>query len=85
MTFEVDASQLACTNLAREMAVEPARVDVFLGFDSADRAVEGSFEVIGKPRVVPGDHYTMLQPPNLPELARDLRAGLDQADPGGAE
>ncbi|MEV0396635.1 amino acid adenylation domain-containing protein, partial [Polymorphospora rubra] len=36
-------------------------------------------------RVVPGDHYTMLQPPNLPELARDLRAGLDQADPGGAE
>ncbi|BCJ70074.1 hypothetical protein Prubr_70950 [Polymorphospora rubra] len=32
-------------------------------------------------RVVPGDHYTMLQPPNLPELARDLRAGLDQADP----
>ncbi|MEV0729600.1 amino acid adenylation domain-containing protein [Polymorphospora sp. NPDC050346] len=36
-------------------------------------------------RTVPGDHYTMLQPPNLPELARALRAGLDQADPGGAE
>ena len=53
VTFEVDASQLAYTNLARQIAVEPARVDVFVGFDSDDRSLEGSFEVTGAPRARP--------------------------------
>ena len=47
VTFAVDASQLAYTNLARQIAVEPARVDVFVGFDSDDRSLEGSFHVTG--------------------------------------
>ena len=41
VTFAVDASQLAYTNLARQVAVEPARVDVFVGFDSDDRSLAG--------------------------------------------
>jgi beta-glucosidase len=60
VTFEVDASQLAYTNLAREVAVEPARVDVFLGFDSDDRAVAGSFEVTGAPRLIDGAERSFL-------------------------
>ena len=60
VTFEVDASQLAYTNLAREIAVEPARVDLFVGFDSDDRSLEGSFHVTGAPRVVPGAERSFL-------------------------
>jgi beta-glucosidase len=60
VTFEVDASQLAYTNLAREIAVEPARVDVFVGFDSDDRSLQGSFQVIGGPRVVAGEERSFL-------------------------
>ena len=41
VTFSVDASQLAYTNLARQVAVEPARVDLFVGFDSDDRSLGG--------------------------------------------
>ncbi|MGP2440405.1 glycoside hydrolase family 3 N-terminal domain-containing protein [Streptomyces sp. JW3] len=52
VTFEVAAAQLGYTNLARNFAVEPAGVDFFLGFDSDDRRVEGSFEVTGKARVL---------------------------------
>lgn len=54
VTFEVDASQLAYTNLDREIAVEPALVYLFIGFDSDDRALEGSFEVVGESRAVAG-------------------------------
>jgi beta-glucosidase len=60
VTFEVDASQLAYTNLARDIAVEPAHVDVFVGLDSDDRALEGSFEVTGAARVVPGAQRSFL-------------------------
>jgi thioesterase domain-containing protein len=34
-------------------------------------------------RMVPGNHYTMLQPPHLPVLAKTLRVFLDQTF-GGA-
>ena len=37
MTFRVAATQLGYTNLARDFAVEPARVDVYLGLDAHDR------------------------------------------------
>ena len=60
VTFAVDASQLAYTNLAREMAVEPARVDVFVGLNSDDRSLEGSFEVTGAPRLVIGAERSFL-------------------------
>ena len=52
VVFEVDASQLAYTNSARTVAVEPARVDVFVGLDAHDRALKGHFAVVGAPRVV---------------------------------
>lgn len=60
VTFEVDATQLAYTNLAREIAVEAARVDAYIGFDSDDRALQGSFEVAGAPRVVSGAERAFL-------------------------
>ncbi|MDX2913198.1 glycoside hydrolase family 3 N-terminal domain-containing protein [Streptomyces griseiscabiei] len=52
VTFEVRAAQLGHTGAARDFAVEPARVDFFLGFDSDDRRVEGAFEVLGRARVL---------------------------------
>ena len=57
ITFEVDSSQLAYTNLARELVIDPhayADLDVFAGFDSNDRSPEGSFEVTGEPRSITG-------------------------------
>ena len=60
VTFEVDASQLAYTNVERDIAVEPAQVDLFVGLDSDDRALEGSFQVVGEPRVVPGAERSFL-------------------------
>ncbi|XVQ09388.1 glycoside hydrolase family 3 N-terminal domain-containing protein [Spirillospora sp. CA-255316] len=50
--FELAAAQLGYTNSAREFAVEPARVDYFMGLDSDDRRLEGSFEMTGKARVL---------------------------------
>ncbi|MGW1272331.1 fibronectin type III-like domain-contianing protein [Streptomyces sp. NPDC002491] len=50
VAFDLAASQLGHTNAARAFAVEPARVDFFLGFDSDDRRVEGSFDLVGDPR-----------------------------------
>ena len=60
LTFEVDASQLAYTNLAREVAVEPAPIDAFVGFDSDDRSLVGSFEITGSPRLVSGAKRSFL-------------------------
>ncbi|XVV10125.1 glycoside hydrolase family 3 N-terminal domain-containing protein [Actinoplanes sp. CA-131856] len=60
VTFEVDASQLAYTNLAREVAVEPAPVDVFVGLDSNDRSLTGAFAVRGPERVVAGPDRSFL-------------------------
>ena len=65
VTFAVDASQLACTNLARQIAVEPARVDVFVGFDSDDRSLAGAFHVTGAPRIVPGTERSFLSTVSL--------------------
>ncbi|MDX3798261.1 glycoside hydrolase family 3 N-terminal domain-containing protein [Streptomyces sp. AK04-3B] len=52
LTFRLAAAQLGYTNVGRDFAVEPARVDFFLGLDSDDRRVEGSFDLVGKPRVL---------------------------------
>lgn len=60
VTFEVDASLLAYTNLARDLAVEPGRVDLFIGLDSDDRALEGSFEIAGATRIVHGAERSYL-------------------------
>jgi hypothetical protein len=73
VTFEVDASQLA-TNLAREIAVEPARVDVFIGLDSDNRSLEGSFEVTGAPRVVPGEERSFLSTAVVAPVEADHRS-----------
>ncbi len=65
VTFAVDASQLAYTNMAREIAAEPARVDVFIGLDSDDRSLVGSFQMLGNPRVVRGAERSFLSTTNL--------------------
>lgn len=50
LRFEVDATQLAYTNLTYEFAVEPASVDLFVGLDSEDRRLPRSFRLVGEPR-----------------------------------
>ncbi|MEV4016848.1 glycoside hydrolase family 3 N-terminal domain-containing protein [Nonomuraea angiospora] len=52
VTFRVAATQLGYTNLARDFAVEPARVDCFVGFAADDRRLEGSFDVGGEARTL---------------------------------
>ena len=48
------AAQLGYTNVAHEFAVEPASVEVLLGFNSDDRRLQESFALVGKPRVLAG-------------------------------
>jgi beta-glucosidase-like glycosyl hydrolase len=60
ITFSLAAAQLAYTNAAMEVAVEPARVEFFLGLDSGDRRLEGAFEVTGKPRVLTSSERVFL-------------------------
>ncbi|TCC36394.1 glycoside hydrolase family 3 N-terminal domain-containing protein [Kribbella speibonae] len=52
VTFTIAATQLGYTNLVHDFAVEPARVDYFLGFDSDDQRLQGHFELVGEPRVL---------------------------------
>jgi beta-glucosidase len=52
MTFRVSATQLGYTNVARDFAVEPARVEVYLGLDAHDRQLEGNFKLTGAPRIL---------------------------------
>jgi len=52
VTFLVAATQLGHTNAERVFAVEPACVDYFIGLDSADRRVSGSFELVGPARAL---------------------------------
>jgi len=60
VTFTVDATQLGYTNVSRDFAVEPAQVDCFVGFDSADRRLQASFQVTGQPRVITSADRTFL-------------------------
>ncbi|MEV7631840.1 glycoside hydrolase family 3 N-terminal domain-containing protein [Microbacterium sp. NPDC089318] len=68
ITFTVDATQLGYTNIARDFAVEPARVDVFVGLDADDRALEGAFEVAGEPRVLTAAERTFLTSVTVSEV-----------------
>jgi beta-glucosidase-like glycosyl hydrolase len=52
VTFRLAAAQLGHTNARHVFAVEPARVDYFIGLDSADRRLSGSFELIGPARAL---------------------------------
>jgi beta-glucosidase-like glycosyl hydrolase len=52
VTFRLAAAQLGCTNLARDFVVAPASVGFFLGLNSDDRRLEGSFDLVGEPRVL---------------------------------
>jgi len=69
--FTVDATQLGYTNLARDFAVEPARVDCFVGFDSDDHRLQGSFQVTGHARVVPSADRTFLTEVRIDEAVAD--------------
>jgi beta-glucosidase len=52
VTYRVAAAQLGYTNLAHDFAVEPATVNVLLGFDSDNHALSGTFELTGRPRIL---------------------------------
>jgi len=60
VAFTLEASQLGYTNAAREFAVEPANVEFFVGLDSDDRRLAGSFEVTGKPRPLTSSERSFL-------------------------
>ncbi|MFD5128928.1 glycoside hydrolase family 3 N-terminal domain-containing protein [Streptomyces olindensis] len=60
VTFRVAAAQLGHTNMARDFAVEPGTVPYFLGFDSDDRRLEGSFALTGKPRLLTSPERSFL-------------------------
>jgi len=80
VTFTLNASQLAYTNLARQVAVEPAQVDVFVGFDSDDKSLEGSFRVTGAAKVVPAADRSFLSTASAePAGVRDLPAISNQS------
>jgi beta-glucosidase len=68
ISFRVAASQLGYTNLARDFAVEPARVDLFIGLDAHDRALEGSFEVTGESRRLASAERTFLSDVTVTDL-----------------
>ena len=52
VTFRVDATQLAYTNLAREFAVEAAPLDLYVGFGADDRQAEAAITMSGPSRVI---------------------------------
>ncbi|MEU9348554.1 glycoside hydrolase family 3 N-terminal domain-containing protein [Streptomyces sp. NPDC048278] len=60
VTFYLEAAQLGHTNVARDFAVEPAHVEYFLGFDSDDRRLTGSFDLIGEPRILTSQERSFL-------------------------
>ncbi len=68
ITFTLDATQLGYTNMARDFAVEPAQVDVFVGLDADHRALSGSFAVIGETRVLTASERTYLTAVSLEEV-----------------
>jgi Glycosyl hydrolase family 3 C-terminal domain/Fibronectin type III-like domain len=60
IAFHVAATQLGATNVARDFAVEPAKVGYFLGFDSDDHRLQGKLELVGKPRVLASSERSFL-------------------------
>ncbi|MYS53541.1 beta-glucosidase, partial [Streptomyces sp. SID6013] len=60
VTFHLAAAQLGHTGRARDFTVEPGRVGFFLGLDSEDRRVEGSFDLVGGNRVLTSDERAFL-------------------------
>ncbi|MCZ0997502.1 glycoside hydrolase family 3 C-terminal domain-containing protein [Streptomyces mirabilis] len=68
VTFRVAAAQLGHTNMAREFAVEPGSVPYFLGFDSDDRRLEGSYTVTGKPRLLTSPERSFLSETQIDQV-----------------
>ncbi len=52
MTFGVSADQFAFSGLDHRVAVEPNRVDLFVGTSSDDHRLEGSVHVVGERRIL---------------------------------
>lgn len=50
--FEVDATQLAVTGIDMRLAVDPATIEIIVGFDAADEAVRTSTVMEGERQVV---------------------------------
>jgi len=69
ITFRIAATQLGYTNLARDFAVEPARIDVFVGLDAHDRQLEGAFQVVGEPRILTSAERSFLSEVVVSETA----------------
>lgn len=55
VTFSLAAGQLGYTNINYDFVVDPGNVDVHLGFDADDRAVEASIPLVGPSRPLRSD------------------------------
>ncbi|WP_432995502.1 glycoside hydrolase family 3 N-terminal domain-containing protein [Dactylosporangium sp. CA-233914] len=70
VSFQVAAAQLGYTNMARNFAVEPARVDLFVGLDAHDRRLEGSFQLIGPARLLTSAERSFLSEALVSDVER---------------
>ncbi|MFJ4166904.1 glycoside hydrolase family 3 N-terminal domain-containing protein [Microbacterium sp. NPDC089698] len=77
VTFTVHAEQLAFTNLTHDFAIEPSKVDWFLGFDSDNARAEGAFEVEGTTRLLTSADRVFFAEVRLDEASTPLTPAGD--------
>lgn len=75
VSFDVDATMFGYTNMARNFAVEPAKVDLFVGLHSDDYQLKGSFNLTGPARVLTSADRTFLARTSItaPTRARGIQ------------
>jgi beta-glucosidase len=56
--FTIDATQLAYTDIARNLAVEAAPLDVYVGFSADDRQAATTIRMTGAARVITSSERT---------------------------
>ncbi|TRY17703.1 beta-glucosidase [Tessaracoccus rhinocerotis] len=69
VTFSLDSSQLGYTNMAREFAVEPCRVDVMVGFDADRHDLCASLDLVGERAVLTARERSFLTKVHYEEIS----------------
>lgn len=60
VTFTVRAAQLGYTDLQSDFAVEPAAVDIWVGFSADDHPLHATVDVVGSPRTLASSERAFL-------------------------
>jgi beta-glucosidase len=82
VSFEVAAAQLGCTNAARDFAVEPGRVELFIGFHADDRRLTGQLAVEGPARVLRAADRTFLSAVMVEPIRHEEESRCTSPTPG---